>query len=163
MGRHRRARTPVRRRRLVAGGVLAAAVAVGVAFVVIERSPIVIPDDPCAERPPLVRADGVRLQPSAMQAFHAAERTAGVDIPVVWSFRSCGQQREACRNICGDPGGCPGLCAPPGRSWHQLGAAIDTTEEALADARIVDALVANGWCQPLASSDPGHFSFGGCH
>jgi hypothetical protein len=55
------------------------------------------------------------------------------------------------------------LCAPPGLSWHQLGAAIDTTERALADERIVAALLVNGWCQPLPSSDPGHFSFGGCH
>ena len=27
------------------------------------------------------------------------------------------------RNICGDPNGCAGTCAPPGLSWHQLGAA----------------------------------------
>ncbi|HSL15685.1 MAG TPA: hypothetical protein VK962_05330, partial [Actinomycetota bacterium] len=124
MGRLRT--TTVRRRRLVVGGVLVttAAVAGVVAFASIDRSPIVIPDDPCAERPPLRRVDGVTLQPSAMRAFRAAERTAGVDIPVIWSFRSCGQQRQACRDICGDPGGCPGLCAPPGLSWHQLGAAI---------------------------------------
>jgi hypothetical protein len=163
MGRHRTA--TVRRRRIVVGGVLVttAAVAGVVAFASIDRSPIVIPDDPCAERPPLRTVDGVTLQPSAMRAFRAAERTAGVDIPVIWSFRSCGQQRQACRDICGDPGGCPGLCAPPGLSWHQLGAAIDTTERALADERIVAALLVNGWCQPLPSSDPGHFSFGGCH
>jgi hypothetical protein len=164
MGAHRSPRS-VRRTRLVVGAAIAtvATIAGVVAFATIERSPIETPDDPCAERPPLVRAGGIRLQPAAMRAFRAAERDAGVSIPVVWSFRSCRQQREVCRTICGDPNGCPGLCAPPGRSWHQLGAAIDTTEEALTDERIVEALLANGWCQPLPSSDPGHFSFGGCH
>ncbi len=108
-------------------------------------------------------AGGVTLQPAALAAFRAAERQVGETIPVVWSYRSCRQQRAACRNICGNPQGCPDLCAPPGMSWHQLGAAIDTTAEALADGRIVRALLDNGWCQPLPRTDPGHFSFGGCH
>jgi hypothetical protein len=124
---------------------------------------IVIPDDPCAERPPLRRVDGVRLQPVAMEAFVGARRDAGVEIPVVQSFRSCGQQRQACRSICGNPDGCPGRCAPPGLSWHQLGAAIDITQEGVDDPRVVEALEANGWCQALPESDPGHFSFDGCH
>ena len=124
---------------------------------------IVIPDDPCAERPPLRNVHGVRLQPVAMRAFLEAERGAGVEIPVVQSYRSCAEQRQACRAICGKPEGCPGLCAPAGLSWHQLGAAIDITEEGLADARIVAALEASGWCQALPESDPGHFSFDGCH
>ena len=124
---------------------------------------IAIPDDPCTDRPALRNVGGVRLQPVAMRAFLQAKREAGVDIPVVQSYRSCAEQRLACRGICGNPRGCPGLCAPPGLSWHQLGAAIDITEEAVADARIVDALEANGWCQALPDSDPGHFSFDGCH
>jgi hypothetical protein len=159
-GRHRRS---VMRRRLVAGTLALGVVVGGVALWRATRSPIAIPDDPCTTRPPLRTVDGVKLQPAAMAAFLAAERQAGADIPVVWSYRSCRQQRVSCRNICGNPNGCPDLCAPPGRSWHQLGAAIDTTEDALADARIFEALLDNGWCQPLPGSDPGHFSFGGCH
>ena len=124
---------------------------------------IAIPDDPCTERPPLRNVDGVRLQPVAMRAFLQAEREAGVEIPVVQSYRSCAEQRRACRGICGNPQGCPGLCAPPGLSWHQLGAAIDISEDGVADTRIVEALEANGWCQALPGSDPGHFSFDGCH
>lgn len=127
------------------------------------RSPIVIPDHPCASPPAMRTAGGVTLQPAALAAFRAAEGQVGESIPVVWSYRSCQQQRVACRNICGDPQGCPDLCAPPGISWHQLGAAIDTTADALADGRIVRALLDNGWCQPLPRTDPGHFSFGGCH
>lgn len=160
-GRHRR--SVVRRRRLLAALAVVAVAAGGVALWRASRSPIVIPDDPCATRPPLRTRAGVTLQPAAMTAFRAAERQAGTAIPVVWSYRSCRQQRIACRNICGNPNGCPELCAPPGRSWHQLGAAIDTTQGALRDRRIVTALVGNGWCQPLPRTDPGHFSFGGCH
>jgi LAS superfamily LD-carboxypeptidase LdcB len=98
-----------------------------------------------------------------MKAFLRAQRDAGVPIPVVQSYRSCAEQRRACRSICGNPEGCPGLCAAPGLSWHQLGAAIDITQEGLDDPRIFQALVDNGWCQALPDSDPGHFSFDGCH
>jgi D-alanyl-D-alanine carboxypeptidase len=153
-----------RRRRLLAVVAAAALVVGGVLVSSLLTGPLIaIPDDPCSERPPLRAVDGVRLQPVAMRAFVRAERDAGVDIPVVQSYRSCAQQRQACRGICGNPMGCPGLCAPPGLSWHQLGAAIDITEDAVADPAIVEALEANGWCQALPDSDPGHFSFDGCH
>ncbi len=134
-----------------------------VGFMALTGPVIAIPDDPCAERPPLRNVDGVRLQPVAMKAFLRAQRDAGVPIPVVESYRSCAEQRRACRSICGNPEGCPDLCAPPGLSWHQLGAAIDITQEGLDDPRIFQALIDNGWCQPLPDSDPGHFSFDGCH
>ena len=134
-----------------------------VVFMALTGPVIAIPDDPCAERPPLRNVDGVRLQPVAMKAFLRAQRDADVPIPVVQSFRSCAEQRRACRSICGNPEGCRGLCAPPGLSWHQLGAAIDITQEGLDDPRIFRALIDNGWCQPLPGSDPGHFSFDGCH
>jgi hypothetical protein len=134
-----------------------------VAFTALTGPVIAIPDDPCAERPPLRNVDGVRLQPVAMKAFLRAQRNAGVPIPVVQSYRSCAEQRRACRSICGNPEGCRGRCAPPGLSWHQLGAAIDITQEGLDDRRIFQALIDNGWCQSLPDSDPGHFSFDGCH
>jgi len=133
------------------------------AFTALTGPVIAIPDDPCAERPPLRNVDGVRLQPVAMKAFLKAQRDAGVPIPVVQSYRSCAEQRRACRSICGNPEGCRDLCAPPGLSWHQLGAAIDITQEGLDDPRIFQALIDDGWCQSLPDSDPGHFSFDGCH
>lgn len=34
-------------------------------------------------------------------------------------YRSPDEQRRACIRICGNPNGCPNLCAPPGRSQHQ--------------------------------------------
>ena len=38
-----------------------------------------------------------------------------------------------------------------------------TTIEGLDTPAIVSALEANGWCQSVPDSDPGHFSFDGCH
>jgi D-alanyl-D-alanine carboxypeptidase len=152
-----------RRSRWVLG---AAAVCVlvlgGVAF--LNHGPsIVIPDHPCADPPPLRTHDGATLQPVAMQAFRKAERTAHTTIAISASFRSCAQQAIACRDICGDPHGCPGRCAQPGSSYHQLGAAVDLTQGSLDNAAIVSAMKSAGWCEPLPSSDPGHFSYGGCH
>jgi len=162
-GRHQR-RGRVARRRLLVAGAAALVVIVGVVAYIQLTGPLIeIPDDPCAERPPLETVDGVRLQPVAMEAFAQAQQEAGTTIPVVQSYRSCAQQRMACKNICGDPQGCPGLCAPPGKSWHQLGAAIDITQEGLDTPAVVDALERNGWCQSVPDSDPGHFSFDGCH
>jgi hypothetical protein len=152
------------RRTLWIVGAVAVSVTVlgGIAF--LGRGPsIVIPDHPCADPPPLRTHDGVTLQPVALKAFRQAEHALRTTIAVNASFRSCAQQAIACRNICGDPTGCPGRCAPPGSSYHQLGAAVDLTQGSLDDARIVAAMKDAGWCEPLPSSDPGHFSFGGCH
>ena len=168
--RHRWSLT-VRGRRFTAGAVaLGVALTAAVGYfalrgpgILLYGSGIVIPSDPCAERPPLVTWEGVRLQPLAMSAFKAAQKQAGKPIPVVQSYRSCAKQRMACKGICGDPNGCPGTCAPPGKSWHQLGAAVDVTQGGIDDPAIVAAMKANGWCEPLLSTDPGHFSFGGCH
>ena len=163
-GKHRRARLTRRGRRIAIAGTLAVLAVAGVAVsAALHRPAIAIPEDACAERPPLETWEGVTLQPAALTAFRAAQRQAGVRIPVVESYRSCRQQRIACTNICGDPNGCDGTCAPPGLSWHQLGAAIDITQAGLDDGRIPRALEANEWCQSLPGSDPGHFSFDGCH
>jgi hypothetical protein len=164
-GRHRRRRRLSRRgRRVVVAGGLAVLVLAGAGAYAALRDPgVVIPDDPCAERPPLRTVDGVTLQPLAMTAFRKAQTEAGVHIDVVQSYRSCAQQRVACKGICGDPNGCAGTCAPPGKSWHQLGAAVDITQASLDDERIRSALEDNGWCQSVPDTDPGHFSYGGCH
>ena len=164
MGRHSRSRLTRRGRRAAALIAISALLAgVGGFWALRNGSGIVIPADPCSERPPLVTYHGVRLQPLAMTAFKQAQRIAGQQIPVVQSYRSCAEQRIACRGICGDPNGCAGTCAPPGTSWHQLGAAVDVTQAGIDDSSIVAALKRAGWCEPLLGSDPGHFSFGGCH
>jgi hypothetical protein len=167
-GTHRRRRpigiTARGRRTLVVLGV-AAAVLAGIAAsgAFSDHGPVDVSGDPCATPPVLRTYRGVTLQPTALQAYREAERLAGRHIVVVQSYRSCGQQAMACQTICGNPGGCPGRCAPPGKSYHQLGAAIDITAGELQVSRIVSALEQAGWCQSVPDSDPGHFSFGGCH
>jgi hypothetical protein len=121
------------------------------------------PSDACASPPAMRTFQGVTLQPSAMRAFRQAQRLAGRPISVTESYRSCADQALACERICSDPEGCPGTCAPPGRSYHQLGAAIDVTAAMLESAEVMAALDEAGWCQSVPDSDPGHFSFGGCH
>jgi hypothetical protein len=162
-GRHSRPRLS-RRGRIVGGLVVVTTLAAGVVGWTALRAPgLVIPDDSCATPPPLRTWKGVTLQPLAMTAFKQAQRAVGGHIDVVQSYRSCEDQRKACLGICANPDGCPGLCAPPGKSWHQLGAAVDVTQANLDDPAIVAALETAGWCQALPNSDPGHFSFDGCH
>ena len=164
VGRHRRRRLTTRGRRIVVAGSLAVLAIGGVVVSTALRGPAAAtPQEVCAHPPILQTWEGVRLQAAAMTAFRAAQQAAGEQIPVVQSYRSCHQQRIACRNICGDPNGCEGTCAPPGMSWHQLGEAVDITQAGLDDARIPQALEDNGWCQAVPDTDPGHFSFDGCH
>jgi hypothetical protein len=159
-GRHRGPRF-TRRGWVVIG--LVAAIGTGAAFMLTRGDGVIRPDDPCSSVPPLVTARGVTLQPIAMEAFREAERLAGRPIEVIQSYRSCAKQASACKNICGSRQGCPGLCAPPGLSYHQIGAAIDITRAALDTPSIKAALEEAGWCQSVPANDPGHFSFGGCH
>lgn len=115
-------------------------------------------------RPDELRTRGnMTLIREAMDALVQAEASVGHEIVVVESYRSCRQQALACERICGSRRGCPGVCAPPGLSWHQRAAAIDVTQEMLDTPGLIEALEDAGWCQALPATDPGHFSFDGCH
>jgi hypothetical protein len=119
--------------------------------------------EPVCTRPEeMVTRGNVTLIPDAMDAFLEAETTVG-PIDVVESYRSCREQARACLRICGSREGCPDTCAPPGLSWHQRAAAIDVTQEMLDMPGVIEALEDAGWCQALPDTDPGHFSFDGCH
>jgi hypothetical protein len=167
MGMHRIKVTP-RGKGALAGLTLLALVAVvlttaAVAQRAFRDDGVLRPNDACASPPAMLTSNGVTLQPQAMRAFKKAEELAGHRIEVVQSYRSCSQQAAACERICQNPGGCPGRCAPPGQSYHQLGAAVDISQAMLDAPEVISALEKAGWCQSLPDSDPGHFSFGGCH
>jgi hypothetical protein len=152
-----------RRGRLLAE-IMVALVAAAATVFVLNRGPSIIkPDQPCSHPPPLQHYQGVTLQPLAMQAYRAANKLAGRHIEVVQSYRSCAQQAAACVKVCGIASGCKDRCAKPGTSYHQLGAAIDVTQAMLDSPRVVSALEHSGWCESVPASDPGHWSFGGCH
>ncbi|MEK9154061.1 MAG: M15 family metallopeptidase [Patescibacteria group bacterium] len=57
--------------------------------------------------------------------FVKALRNADGSACITSAYRNRIQQENACRGICGNPNGCPGKCARPGRSYHQKGLAID--------------------------------------
>lgn len=159
--RSRHRRRAVRRRRLFAATAVALVAAGGaLAFVAFRDTGI---ERSCGRPEDVRRRDGVTLTGAAMEAFRAAESRVGHDIVVVQSYRTCREQALACERICGSRRGCPGLCAPPGLSWHQRALAIDVTKDMLDTPGVIEALTGEGWCQPLPSSDPGHFSFDGCH
>jgi LAS superfamily LD-carboxypeptidase LdcB len=72
----------------------------------------------------------VELQPVAMKAFvrvynDVTEKFGPHELGIASSYRSCSYQREVCERICGNGNGCPGTCAEPGHSMHQLGDAVD--------------------------------------
>jgi len=52
-------------------------------------------------------------------------------IRVISGHRSSSYQRALCRRKCGADS-CPGRCAPPGRSCHQYGLAVDVTDNSAA-------------------------------
>jgi hypothetical protein len=148
-----------RRRRVALA--LAALIAAGSVALVLVRTFTGGPS--CTPPSELVTFQDVTLQPKAMQAFKKAERLAGRTIGVVQSYRSCAAQRLACLRVCGDSAGCPGTCAEPGTSYHQRGEAIDVTSTSLHAPGVIRALRKAGWCQSVPKSDPGHFSYDGCH
>ncbi len=162
MGRHS-VRARVGRRTVVVGIVVAVVATAGVVWFTRSHDPVVHPSDTCAEAPPLQSFQGITLQQPALKAFRKAQRQSDGNISVVQSYRSCAEQAAACRNICGNANGCPGTCASPGASYHQLGAAIDITQGSLDTPGVITALQEAGWCQSEPDTDPGHFSFAGCH
>jgi hypothetical protein len=119
--------------------------------------------DACAHPPAITSHDGVSLQADALRAFRRAERATHGEIHITSSYRSCGQQALACQNICGNTDGCPGTCVKPGLSYHQLGLAVDLTQGSLDTPGVIRAMQDAGWCQAVPNSDPGHFSYHGCH
>jgi D-alanyl-D-alanine carboxypeptidase len=158
-----RLRLTKRGRTIIVVALMVAAVSAVVIGLARRGDGLVRPGDPCAERPPMQTYEGVMLQPVAMRAFKDAQRAAGGRIDVVQSYRSCAEQAAACTGICGNAGGCPGRCVKPGTSYHQLGAAIDVTQGSLDASGVIAALTKAGWCESVPRTDPGHFSYGGCH
>lgn len=157
---NRRGRVALSRRGRIALGVAIAVLAGSVSFVLVRTF---TGGPSCTPPSKLETRHGVTLEPEAMQAFRKAESLAGRRINVVQSYRSCAAQALACQRVCGNSAGCPGTCAEPGTSYHQRGKAIDVTRAMLEAPRVVAALRKAGWCQSVPDSDPGHFSFDGCH
>lgn len=97
--------------------------------------------------------DGGRggLAPSMVAALASAEQLLGRPVPIVSGYRSPAQQRALWERRASNPF----PVAPPGRSLHERGLAIDVPRHFIDDLlRISDQV---GLCQPLPRTDPIHF------
>jgi hypothetical protein len=93
------------------------------------------------------------LAPPMRDAVRALDEAMGGQLRITSGYRSAAYQAELCGRL-------PGPCAPPGRSLHQRGTAIDVGNWPAAAA----ALAANPHiplCQPLPRADAVHFSLAG--
>jgi D-alanyl-D-alanine carboxypeptidase len=91
------------------------------------------------------------LAPAMRAALASAERLLGRPVPVVSGYRSPAQQRALWERRARNPF----PVAPPGRSDHERGLAIDVARHAVDDVRRIADQV--GLCQPLPRTDPVHF------
>lgn len=90
------------------------------------------------------------LAPDMQVAVRQLDAAMGGGLRIVSGYRSAGYQEQLCRRVAGP-------CAPPGRSMHQHGLAIDTPDW----QRAVTALAAHpeiALCQPLPGNDANHLS-----
>lgn len=93
------------------------------------------------------------LSPPMRDAVRDLDAAMGGTLRITSGYRSAGYQAELCQRVAGP-------CAPPGRSLHQRGTAIDVRNWQAAAA----ALAANPHiplCQPLPRDDAVHFSLRG--
>lgn len=110
----------------------------------------------------------IRLQCAALRRWKAARadlKREGIAYHYgsgsLSSYRSCALQRATCERICGNPNGCPGLCADARGSAHPLGLGLDVCASKYHDnARFQVIMQKHGWHQPLPGSDPCHHSCG---
>lgn len=84
---------------------------------------------------------------------------------VTSGVRSDAQQASACTHVCGNPGGCPNRCAPPGASNHRgtvlpLGA-VDVTDPDGFERALQGYVGIRPRRGAVQATDPVHFSFTG--
>lgn len=106
-------------------------------------------------KPVLMQWRGVVMQSQAMLALQAASNAVGVAI-LGGGYRSHAQQVQTYNNK-------PGLAAPPGYSYHEVGLAIDVNVGRLKQLGVWEqarrALLAAGFRQFDAQKEPWHFSY----
>ncbi|HEC10521.1 MAG TPA: hypothetical protein ENI86_13320 [Acidimicrobiales bacterium] len=106
-----------------------------------------------AHREPPAGGTGERsgLAPAMLAALARADQLTGTTVPVVSGYRSRARQAALWANRESNPY----PVAPPGRSRHETGMAIDVP--LLFVPRLVAVAADSGLCHPLPESDPVHF------
>lgn len=112
---------------------------------------VTVPGVPGGDRAVAGTGDRAGLAPSMLAALATAQRLLGRPVPIVSGYRSPQQQRALWERRASNP--LP--VAPPGRSLHERGLAVDVPRS------FVDELLGvadrAGLCQPLPRTDPIHF------
>jgi len=91
------------------------------------------------------------LAPAMLAALVRADQLTGTRVPVVSGYRSRAAQATLWANRAENPY----PVAPPGRSLHEVGMAIDVAPYFV--PRLVEVAAESGLCHPLPESDPVHF------
>lgn len=117
-----------------------------------------VAEQPREDAPPMTAAiielstvPGHRLRRDAAAAFDAAVRAAGETPRVTSSTRTREQQAALYERYKAGKGP---LAAPPGRSWHEVGLAIDARGSAAWERE----MAARGWKRTV-SSEPWHWEY----
>jgi hypothetical protein len=107
--------------------------------------------------PPPVEGIGSRagLAPAMLAALRRADELLGVEVPITSGYRSIEHQRRLWDRRHTNPY----PVAPPGRSRHQSGLAVDVPSAFV--PRLLTVASAAGLCRPLPVSDPVHFELCG--
>lgn len=93
------------------------------------------------------------FQKDAMLSFIQVVSDAGMPwISNVGTFRTYEQQARAYAEK-------PNVAAPPGKSYHELGIAIDVSAEHRNLSKVINAFSSNGWHRFSPSDEPWHWSY----
>lgn len=107
--------------------------------------------------PPPIAGTGRRagLAPGMLAALRRADDLLGITVPVTSGYRSFAHQQRLWERRHTNPY----PVAPPGRSRHQSGLAVDVPRAFV--PRLLTVAAAAGLCRPLPVSDPVHFELCG--
>lgn len=95
--------------------------------------------------------DRAGLAPAMVAALAVADELLGQPVPIASGYRSPAQQAALWERRASNPY----PVAPPGRSMHERGLAVDVPRAFVDDLLAVAADA--GLCQPLPATDPVHF------
>lgn len=96
---------------------------------------------------------GGQLAAPAAVAYQRASQIYGRPIPITGAYRSLAVQASAYATD-------PERFAPPSRSLHPKGLAIDVNSANMNEPALIAALSQTGWAQTALPKEPWHWSFG---
>lgn len=103
----------------------------------------------------LFRWNGITLQEDAMKSFQAICKQVGMKITATSSYRTYEKQQELYNEFINEDGN---VAAPPGRSYHEIGIALDLTDSFYNQPVVRNAMLNSGWNRSVEGEN-WHYSF----